>query len=73
MNNVKTIRQDQMWHLGMGIRCVVNDKQYLYLGRGIDQLGRYMDVDSGVVMYDDEEELQSDTVMVDMVPDVQGL
>lgn len=73
MSSIQTIKQDDLWHLGMGIRCVVNDKQYLYLGRGIDQLGRYMDVDSGVVMYDDEEELQSDTVMVDMVPDVQGL
>ena len=73
MNNVKVIPQDQLWHLGMGIKCVVNGKQYLYIGRGVDRLGRYMDVASGVVMYDDEEELQSDTVMVDIVPDVQGL
>ena len=73
MNNVKVIPQDQLWHLGMGIKCVVNGKQYLYIGRGVDQLGKYMDVDSGVVMYDDEEELQADEVMVDIVPDVQGL
>ena len=73
MNNVQMIKQGDLWHLGMGIKCVVNGKQYLYIGRGADQLGKYMDVDSGVVMYDDEEELQADTVMVDIVPDVQGL
>ena len=73
MNNVQMIKQNDLWHLGQGIRCVVNGKQYLYLGRGADQLGKYMDVDSGVVMYDDEEELQADTVMVDIVPDVQRL
>ena len=73
MNNVKVISQNQLWHLGMGIKCVVNGKQYLYIGRGVDQLGKYMDVDSGVVMYDDEEELQADTVIVDIVPDVQWL
>lgn len=73
MNNVQMIKQNDLWHLGQGIRCVVNGKQYLYIGRGADQLGKYMDVDSGVVMYDDEEELQADTIMVDMVPDVQGL
>ena len=73
MNNVQMIKQNDLWHLGQGIRCVVNGKQYLYLGRGVDQLGKYMDVDSGVVMYDDEEELQADTIMVDIVPDVQRL
>ena len=73
MNNVKVIPQDQLWKLGTGIHCVVNGKQYLYTGRGVDRLGRYMDVDSGVVMYEDEEELQSDTIMVDIMPDVQGL
>ena len=73
MNNVQMIKQEDLWHLGQGIRCVVNGKQYLYLGRGADQLGKYMDVDSGVVMYDDEEELQADTIMVDIVPDVQRL
>ena len=72
MNNIQMIKQDQLWHLGMGIKCVVNGKQYLYLGRGVDQLGKYM-ADSGVVYYDDDEELQADEVMVDIVPDVQGL
>ena len=72
MNNIKVIPQDQLWHLGMGIRCVVNGKQYLYLGRGVDQMGKYM-AESGVVYYDDEEELQTDEVMVDIVPDVRRL
>ena len=72
MNNVKVIPQDQLWHLGMGIKCVVNGKQYLYLGRGVDQMGKYM-AESGVVYYDDEEELQADEVMVDIVPDVRRL
>ena len=72
MNNVQMIKQDDLWHLGQGIRCVVNGKQYLYLGRGVDQLGKYM-ADSGVVYYDDDEELQADEVMVDIVPDVQRL
>ena len=74
MNNVKTIKQDNLWKLGMGIHCVVNNKRYLYLGRSsVDGLGKYMDVDSGVVMYDDEEELQADELLVDITPDVQGL
>lgn len=72
MNNIQTIKQDDLWHLGQGIRCVVNGKQYLYLGRGIDQLGKYM-ADNAVVYYDDEEELQADEVMVDIVPDVHRL
>lgn len=72
MNNVQMIKQNDLWHLGQGIRCVVNGKQYLYLGRGVDQLGKYM-ADNGVVYYDDDEGLQADEVMVDIVPDVQGL
>ena len=72
MNNVQMIKQEDLWHLGQGIRCVVNGKQYLYLGRGVDHRGKYM-AESGVVYYDDEEGLQADTVMVDVVPDVQGL
>ena len=72
MNNVQMIKQDELWHLGQGIRCVVNGKQYLYLGRGVDQLGKYM-AENGVVYYDDEEELQADEVMVDIVPDVHRL
>ncbi|NCB97515.1 MAG: hypothetical protein EOM36_04085 [Bacteroidia bacterium] len=72
MNNIQTIKQDELWHLGQGIRCVVNGKQYLYLGRGVDQLGKYMAV-NGVVYYEDDEELQTDEIMVDIVPDVQGL
>lgn len=72
MNNIQTIKQDELWRLGQGIHCVVNGKQYLYLGRGVDQLGNYM-ADSGVVYYEDDEELQTDEVMVDIVPDVQGL
>ena len=72
MNNIQTIKQRELWHLGQGIRCVVNGKQYLYLGRGVDQLGKYM-ADSGVVYYDDEEELQAEDVMVDIVPDVHRL
>lgn len=72
MNNVQMIKQRDLWHLGQGIRCVVNGKQYLYLGRGVDQLGKYM-AENGVVYYDDEEELQADEVMVDIVPNVQGL
>ena len=72
MNNIQTIKQSDLWHLGHGIRCVVNGKQYLYLGRGVDQLGKYM-ADSGVVYYDDEEELQAEDVMVDIVPDVHRL
>ena len=72
MNNVQMIKQEDLWHLGQGIRCVVNGKQYLYLGRGVDQMGKYM-AESGVVYYDDEEELQTDEVMVDIVPDVRRL
>ncbi len=72
MNNVQMIKQNELWHLGQGIRCVVNGKQYLYLGRGVDQLGKYM-ADNGVVYYDDDEGLQADEVMADIVPDVQGL
>ena len=72
MNNVQMIKQRDLWHLGQGIRCVVNGKQYLYLGRGVDQLGKYM-ADSGVVYYDDDEELQAEDVMVDIVPDVHRL
>ena len=72
MNNIQTIKQNDLWHLGQGIRCVVNGKQYLYLGRGVDLLGKYM-ADSGVVYYDDEEELQADEMMVDIVPDVHRL
>ena len=72
MNNIQTIKQSDLWHLGQGIRCVVNGKQYLYLGRGVDQLGKYM-AENGVVYYEDDEELQTDEVMVDIVPDVQGL
>lgn len=72
MTNVQMIKQNDLWHLGQGIRCVVNSKQYLYLGRGVDQLGKYM-ADNGVVYYDDDEGLQADEVMVDIVPDVQGL
>lgn len=72
MNNIQTIKQEDIWKLGMGIRCVVNGKQYLYLGRGVDQLGKYM-TDSGVVYYDDDEELQADEILVDIVPDVQRL
>ena len=72
MTNVQMIKQNDLWHLGQGIRCVVNGKQYLYLGRGVDQLGKYM-ADNGVVYYDDDEGLQADEVMVDIVPDVQGL
>ena len=72
MNNVQTIKQSDLWHLGQGIRCVVNGKQYLYLGRGVDQLGKYM-AENGVVYYDDDEELQAEDVMVDIVPDVHRL
>ena len=72
MNNVQMIKQEDLWHLGQGIRCVVNGKQYLYLGRGVDQMGKYM-AESGIVYYDDEEELQTDEVMVDIVPDVRRL
>ena len=72
MNNVQMIKQEDLWHLGQGIRCVVNGKQYLYLGRTMEQLGKYM-AESGVVYYDDDEELQADEVMVDIVPDVQRL
>ena len=72
MNNIQTIKQDELWHLGQGIRCVVNGKQYLYLGRGVDQLGKYM-AENGVVYYDDDEELQAEDVMVDIVPDVHRL
>ena len=72
MNNIQTIKQEDIWKLGQGIRCVVNGKQYLYLGRGADQLGMYM-ADSGVVYYDDDEELQADEILVDIVPDVQRL
>ena len=72
MNNVQMIKQNDLWHLGQGIRCVVNGKQYLYLGRGVDQLGKYM-AENGVVYYDDEEELQAEDVMVDIVPDVHRL
>ena len=72
MNNIQTIKQSDLWHLGQGIRCVVNGKQYLYLGRGVDQLGKYM-AENGVVYYDDDEELQAEDVMVDIVPDVHRL
>lgn len=72
MNNIQIIKQDDLWHLGQGIRCVVNGKQYLYLGRDTNQLGKYM-ADNGVVYYDDEEELQVDEVLVDIVPDVRRL
>ena len=72
MNNVQMIKQNDLWKLGQGIRCVVNGKQYLYLGRGVDQLGKYM-AENGVVYYDDEEELQAEDVMVDIVPDVHRL
>ena len=72
MNNIQTIKQDDLWYLGQGIHCVVNGKRYLYLGRGVDQLGKYM-ADNGVVYYDDDEALQADEVMVDIVPDVQSL
>ena len=72
MNNIQTIQQSDLWKLGQGIRCVVNGKQYLYLGRGVDQLGKYM-AENGVVYYDDEEELQAEDVMVDIVPDVHRL
>ena len=72
MNNIQTIKQSDLWKLGQGIRCVVNGKQYLYLGRGVDLLGKYM-AENGVVYYDDDEELQADEVMVDIVPDVRRL
>ena len=71
MTNVQTIKQDDLWKLGMGIRCVVNGKEYLYIGR-MDGLGEYVAA-NGVMYYDDEEELQSDEILVDIVPDMQRL
>ena len=71
MNSVQTIKQDDIWKLGAGIRCVVNGKEYLYVGR-MNGLGEYT-ATNGVAYYDDEEELQEDEVIVDIVPDVRKL
>ena len=71
MTNVQTIKQDDLWKLGMGIRCIVNGKEYLYIGRS-HSLGEYVAA-NGVMYYDDEEELQSDEILVDIVPDMQRL
>ena len=71
MNNIQTIKQEDIWKLGMGIRCVVNGKEYLYVGR-MNGLGEYVAA-NGVAYYDDEEELQADEILVDIVPDVQRL
>ena len=71
MNNVQTIKQEEIWKLGAGIRCVVNGKEYLYVGR-MNGLGEYI-ATNGVAYYDDEEEMQEDEILVDIIPDVRKL
>lgn len=73
INNVIAIDHDRLWQIGPGVRCIVNDKSYLYIGRGVDQLNKYLDESTGVVHHDDEEEFHVDEVLVGLEPDVDKL
>lgn len=71
MNKVKMIKLVDIWKLGTGIKCLIDDKQYLYLGRGVDGLGEFLDTDTLQVVYEDE--FQAEDIIVEPIPDIDGL
>lgn len=73
INNAMTIPQECIWQLGPGIKCLIKGGMYLYTGRSVDQLDRYMDLETGLELTEDEEEVQVDELVIDLEPDVDAL
>ena len=74
LKNAKAIKLDDMWQVGPGVKCLIKDKIYFYVGRGVDNIGKYIDMHTSLAYYDDDEEMfDMEEIYVDVEPDVDTL
>ena len=74
LKNAKAIKLDDMWQVGPGVKCLIKDKIYFYVGRGVDNIGKYIDMHTSLAYYEDDEEMfDMEEIYVDVEPDVDML
>jgi len=74
LRNAKAVKLDDMWQIGPGVKCMIKDKVYLYVGRGVDNIGKYVDLQTSLAHYEDDEEMfDMEEIYVDVKPDVNLL
>ena len=63
MNNV-VVEIGKMWKYSMGVSCIIGDKSYMYCGRGESGDGEYLDLATGLSVYEEDFAVDEEVIVV---------
>lgn len=67
VSNVAVVKAKSLWKYPIGTKVIVNDVVYVYLSKNMDLGSMFYDTSSGLFVYEDEIELDTENNDIDII------